>query len=87
MSKALCMRCVNNDYVFMPQSIVEMGAAVFFGLTPRSDALKAVEELGYWKPPAILDNLATDLGITPDSVRAANDELAGNMTEWANLKG
>ena len=30
--------------VFMPQSIVETGAAVFFGLTSREEGLKAVEE-------------------------------------------
>ncbi|MBR9981683.1 MAG: hypothetical protein KFF50_11710 [Desulfatitalea sp.] len=73
--------------VFMPQSIVEMGAAVFFGLTSRNDALKAVEELGYWKPPAILDKLADDLGLTSDAVRAANDELTISMAEWASMKG
>ncbi len=69
--------------VFMPQSLGEMGAAVFFGLTPRSEALRAVEELGYWKKPAILDQLAADLGITPDDVQAADDELPGGMADWA----
>lgn len=69
--------------VFMPQSIVETGAAVFFGLTSREEGLKAVEELGYWKPPAILDRLAGDLGVTPGAVRASGDELRYGLEEWA----
>ena len=69
--------------VFMPQSIVETGAAVFFGLTSREEGLKAVEELGYWKPPAILDRLAGDLGVTRGAVRASVDELRYGLEEWA----
>lgn len=69
--------------VFMPQSIVETGAAVFFGLTSREEGLKAVEELGYWRPPAILDRLAGDLGVTPAVVRASSDEMHFSLEEWA----
>lgn len=72
--------------VFMPQSIVELSAAVYFGLTTREDALIAVRELGYWRPPAILDRLAADLDIEPDDVLASNDELRPSMEEWAFSK-
>ncbi len=71
--------------VFMPQSIVETSAAVFFGLTSRDEALQAVQELGYWRPPAILDRLAAELGIAPRDVEAATDELRPSMAEWAGL--
>jgi hypothetical protein len=71
--------------VFMPQAIVEMGAAVNFGLVRREDALEAVQELGYWKVPSVLDTLTRDLGITPDDVKAAQDELQSSLCEWANL--
>ena len=71
--------------VFMPQSIVETGAAVFFGLTRREEALAAVQELGYWRPPAILDRLTADLGITPAEVDASTDELRPSLAEWAGL--
>lgn len=69
--------------VFMPQSIVELGAAVFFGLTSRADAIAAVRELGYWRPPPALDCLAADLGITPADVLSSEDELRPGMEEWA----
>lgn len=72
--------------VFMPQSLVETAAAVFFGLTSRDEALAAVQELGYWEPPPILDTLAADLGIAPDDVLAAEDELAHSMAEWASTQ-
>lgn len=71
--------------VFMPQSIVEMGAAVFFGLVTRDEALKAIPELGYWAPPPILDKLTSDLGITKEEVAASEDELRPSMAEWAGL--
>jgi len=73
----------NMRTVFMPQSLVELGAAVAFGLTPRSEALVAMQELGYWSPPPILDVLADHLGITPETVAASQDELHSGMTEWA----
>jgi hypothetical protein len=72
--------------VFMPQSLVELGAAVFFGLVNRADALQAVEELGYWQPPAILDQLADDLGIGRQEIIDSDDELRSGMRQWAELK-
>lgn len=72
--------------VFLPQSMVETGAAVFFGMTGRAEALHTVDELGYWKPPAILDKLAADLGITPENVLNSDDELRSGMLEWENCK-
>ena len=73
--------------VFMPQSLVETGAAVYFGLTSREEALEAVRELGYWRPPDILDTLATDLGITAEDVFTSEDELGPSMAEWARKAG
>lgn len=72
--------------VFMPQSLVETSAAVFFGLTSRAVALAAVQELGYWRPPPVLDRLAAEVGVTPEAVAEANDELGPSMAEWAAAK-
>ncbi len=71
--------------VFMPQSIVELSAAVFFGLTSREDALEALKELGYWQPPAILEQLTADLGISKAMVSESKDELRYSLAEWAGL--
>lgn len=69
--------------VFMPQSLVELGAAVHFGLVSRADALQAVDELGYWQPPSILDQLTDDLGISKAGIAGADDELPSGLREWA----
>ncbi len=69
--------------VFMPQSIVELGAAVHFRLLSREDALKAVPELGYWQPPAMLSTLVDDLRISREEIRGAGDELSFSLAEWA----
>lgn len=79
-------RFKNMRTIFMPQSIIEMGAAVYFGLTDREDALEAVEELGYWEPPKILDKLADDLLITKEEVNRSSNELSYSLQEWANHK-
>lgn len=71
--------------VFMPQSMVELGAAVAFGLTPRSEALIASQELGYWQTPQELAGLARDLGIDARAVEDSSDELRHSMAEWAGL--
>jgi len=71
--------------VFMPQSIVETGAAVFFGLIRREAGLAAVREFGYWAPPPILDRLVHDLGIDTGEVEASRDELRPGLEEWAGL--
>jgi hypothetical protein len=71
--------------VFMPQSMVELGAAVSFGLTPREEALASVKELGYWAPPPVLERLTNDLGVTPEDVAEATDELPSGMARWAGV--
>ncbi len=68
--------------VFMPQSIVELGAAVFFGLVTREEALRSVNELGYWAPPGILGKLTKNLGIGPEDVKASDDQLPTGLWEW-----
>jgi len=69
--------------VFMPQSIVELGAAVHFRLLSREDALRAVPELGYWQPPAMLGRLVKDLQISHEEIRCTGDELSFSLAEWA----
>lgn len=44
-----------------PQSVVELGAGVYFGLISREDALIELEELGYHREPEALAPLLTDL--------------------------
>jgi len=53
----------NMRSTFFPQSIVEIGAAVFFGLLTREEALAEVEALGYHGEPAPLAGLLDDLGM------------------------
>ncbi len=49
-----------------PQSVVELGAGVYFGLISRQNAAEELEELGYYDRPQGLDPLLEDLGIRPD---------------------
>lgn len=72
--------------VFMPQSLVELGAAVSFGLTPRQQAIEAVQELGYWRVPPVLERLLDDLDIDAQTVAEAEDELRPGLAQWAGLK-
>lgn len=48
---------------FFPQSIIELGAGVYFGLVSREDALEELQELGYYNEPRVLSELTRDLGI------------------------
>ncbi|MDD4479758.1 MAG: hypothetical protein PHD64_12000, partial [Mesotoga sp.] len=48
---------------FLPQSIVELGAGVYFGLVSREDALEELQESGYYHEPQVLSALTRDLGI------------------------
>ena len=51
------------ETVFFPQSIVEISAAVFWGLLSRDEALEQSAELGFPERPAVLDTLRTDLNL------------------------
>ncbi len=68
--------------VFMPQSIIELSAAVFFGLTERDDALRSVQELGYWKPPAMLGTLIKDLDVSHSDMACESTELHYSLGDW-----
>lgn len=52
--------------VTFPQSVVELGAGVYFGLISRQDALMELQETGYYNKPEILSSLLDDLGIDAD---------------------
>ncbi|MBN1345573.1 MAG: hypothetical protein JXQ73_22965 [Phycisphaerae bacterium] len=69
------MRFRNMRTTFFPQSITELSASVYFGLTSRDEALRQRDELGYLRPPAILADLLKDLDITDTDVDASEDEL------------
>lgn len=69
------MRFKNMRTNFFPQSIVEISAAVYFGLITREEAIKQLNDLGYWKEPAILQKLLKDLDITAEEIDSGNDEL------------
>ena len=58
---------------FFPQSIVEIGAGVYFGLISREDALEELQELGYYNEPQVLSVLTHDLGIDPGQGQATGE--------------
>ena len=72
--------------VFMPQSLVELGAAVYFGLAERKNALSCLKELGYFQIPEVLHELINDLGISKQMVQESDDELQYSLSEWASVK-
>jgi hypothetical protein len=51
------------ETTMLPQSVVELGAGVYFGLISREDALAELEELGYHREPEALAPLLSDLNI------------------------
>jgi hypothetical protein len=51
------------ETTMLPQSVVELGAGVYFGLISREDALAELEELGYQREPEALAPLLSDLNI------------------------
>ncbi len=51
------------ETTMLPQSVVELGAGVYFGLISRKDALAELEELGYQREPEALAPLLSDLNI------------------------
>jgi hypothetical protein len=63
------MRFRNMRTTSFPQSIVEVGAGVFFGLLSREEGLREVEELGYHREPEAMAGLLRDLGLGDDDRR------------------
>jgi hypothetical protein len=57
------MRFRNMRSTFFPQSIVEVGAGIYFGLISREEGLVELEQLGYHGEPAPLVTLLADLGL------------------------
>ncbi|MFW6326190.1 MAG: hypothetical protein ACOC0T_05495 [Desulfovermiculus sp.] len=49
-----------------PQSVVELGAGVYFGLISREAALEELQEMGYYQQPEVMAELLSDLHIDPD---------------------
>lgn len=60
----------------MPQSIIELGAAVHFGQISREQAQMELKERGYWGQPPTLKPLLGQLEITPEQVEASSGQLA-----------
>jgi hypothetical protein len=54
-------RYLKMETVFFPQAIVEISAAVFWGLLSREEALDQATELGFPDRPKIMNLLASDL--------------------------
>lgn len=67
------MRFRNMRSVFFPQSIVEVGAGVFFGLLTREEAQAELEELGYHREPEVMEPLLKDLGIERGNIDAEGE--------------
>lgn len=53
----------------LPQSVVELSAAVYFGLVSREDGLAELLELGYMQEPGALAPLLKDLDIDREMAR------------------
>jgi hypothetical protein len=62
-------RFVEMRTMEMPQSAVELSAAVHFGQITRSEALTELSERGYWAQPHELKPLLDRLEITPADVK------------------
>ena len=60
----------------MPQSIIEISAAVHFNHITREDGFIELSERGYYEPPQELDILLKKLKITPEGIASAPGELA-----------
>lgn len=61
--------------VFFPQSLVELGASVYFGMTSREDALNSRDDLGFYEKPAVFEQMLADLGIESGKIGPADGEL------------
>jgi len=69
------MRFRNMRSTAFPQSIVEVGAGVYFGLLSREEALREVAELGYHREPEVMAELLGDLGISDDDRRSHGETV------------
>ncbi len=65
----------------MPQSIIEISAAVYFGHITREDGLVELSERGYYDPPAELDMLLEKLAIAPKGIPDMPGELPGRCRD------
>lgn len=68
-------RFVDMETLEMPQSAVELCAAVHFGQITRDQALRELSERGYWQQPEPLKPLLDQLEITPDEVAEMPGQL------------
>ncbi len=59
----------------MPQSIIEISAAIYFKQITREEGLVELKERGYYGPPPQLDMLLNKIGIMPESIASAPGEL------------
>jgi hypothetical protein len=60
----------------MPQSIIEISAAVHFHHITREDGFIELGERGYYDPPQELDILLKKLEITPEGIASTPGELS-----------
>lgn len=74
------MRFKNMRSTFFPQSIVEVSAGVYFGLTSREEGLQEVQELGYHREPEALAGLLQDLDIG-DADRSVHGETVYSLCD------
>lgn len=59
----------------MPQSIIEISAAIHFGLISRDEGFKELSERGYYGEPATLQPLLDKLDLNEDDIRTMTGEL------------
>ncbi len=60
----------------MPQSIIEISAAVHFNHITREEGFIELSERGYYDPPPELEMLLKKLEIAPDDINAGTGELS-----------
>ncbi|MGE4290691.1 MAG: hypothetical protein AB7E32_00650 [Desulfovibrio sp.] len=80
------MRFQNMRSTFFPQSVVEVGAGVYFGLISREDGLAELEHLGYYEKPAPLAPLLDDLGISEQDLEE-HGEMVFSLCSGAGCTG
>jgi hypothetical protein len=74
------MRFLNMRTTNFPQSIIEVGASVYFGLLSREEGLREVKELGYFREPEVMAELLDDLNIG-DADRNGHGETVYSLCE------
>lgn len=73
----------NMRTAFFPQSIVEISAAVYFGLISRDEGLKQIQETGYLNEPEVMGSLLRDLEIDLDSLNEQSGEIYYSLQKKA----